>query len=99
FDTARIRRSKHPGDVAAPVIADQDAALAAEMSEQGTYVAEQSRHGVGLDGVRLIRWRKATQIGSHYHVVPAELRKLPRVKRRVVRRAVQEQHQLALASP
>src|SRR4051812_40303770 len=69
------------------------------MPKQSIYVAQQPWHGVGIDGLRLIRWWKASQIGRHHHVVPAKLCELAHVKRPVVRGAVKEQHELALALP
>jgi hypothetical protein len=67
------------------------------MPKQGMDVTEQSRHGIGLDGRRLIGWRKASQIGRRHHVVAAEFRKLALIERPGVLGAVQEQHQFALA--
>src|SRR5215471_11097379 len=97
FNTAWIGRSKHPSSVTTPVIAHQDAPLTAEMPKQGMYIAQQSWHGIGIDCIRLIRWRKTSQIGSHHHMVSTKLRELARVKRPGVWGAVQKQHELALA--
>src|SRR5215470_13783453 len=38
FDKAWIGRSKHPGNVATPVIAHQNAPLTAEMLQQGMHI-------------------------------------------------------------
>src|SRR6202048_1118740 len=55
FNTARIGRSKYPSNVATPVIAHQDAPLTAEMTKQGMYIAQRSRHSIRLDCFRSIR--------------------------------------------
>ena len=44
FDPARIGRGEHPGEIAAPVIADQDASLVPEVFQQSMNIAQQLRH-------------------------------------------------------
>src|SRR5215470_12481950 len=49
FNTAWIGRSKHPSNVATPVIAHQNAPLTAEIPKQGMHIAQQSWHAISLD--------------------------------------------------
>src|SRR5262245_2529099 len=54
FNMAWIGRSKHPSNVATPVVARQNTPVTAEMPQQGMHIAQQSWHGIGLDRFGLI---------------------------------------------
>src|SRR5215470_17042830 len=54
LNVAWIGRSKHPSNVATPVIAHQNAPLTAEVPQQGMHIAQRSWHRIGLDCFGLI---------------------------------------------
>jgi len=68
------------------------------MPKQGMDIAQQSRHRIGLDGFRLIRWRKARRLGATTKWSRLNFHELAHVQRPAVLAAVKEQHELALAA-
>jgi len=56
-EALRVRQRSAPYDGRAPVAADQDRLAAAELVRHGLQVADNGRHVVGLDRVRLARCR------------------------------------------